>query len=315
MQRIPLGKSGIEIAPVVFGGNVFGWTADQPRSFQLLDACVEQGINMIDTADMYSTWADGNHGGESETIIGNWFKQSGKRDQVVLATKVGMPMPEGKGLSKPHILASVEASLKRLQTDYIDVYYAHQDDESVPFEETFGAFQQLIESGKVRCIASSNYSAPRLRQALHFTQQNGLSSYIAHQPEYNLVDRTGYEGELEDVCTEFGLGVVTYFSLASGFLSGKYRNADDLKNAKRGAFVDKYLTPRGVRILQALDAVASQHKVAAASVALAWIIHRPSVTAPIVSATTIEQLQQLCAAANLSLSAADMQLLNEASAA
>ncbi len=315
MKRVTLGQSSIEIAPIVFGGNVFGWTADQQQSFKLLDACVEQGINMIDTADVYSAWAPGNSGGESETVIGNWLQQSGKRDQVVIATKVGMPLPSGSGgLAKQHIINSVEASLKRLQTDYIDLYYAHKDDESVAFDETFAAFLQLQDEGKVRAIASSNYSASRLQQALQFTQQNNLKGFVAHQPEYNLFDRAGYEGELEEVCQQFGLGVVTYFSLASGFLSGKYRNAEDLQQSKRADFVQKYLTPRGLAILDVLTEVAQQHQVSAATVALAWIIARPSISAPIASATSIEQLQQLCAAASLQLSAAELQQLNQASA-
>lgn len=315
MRHTPLGKSEIEIAPIVFGGNVFGWTADESRSFQLLDACVSHGINMIDTADMYSCWVPGNQGGESERIIGNWLRKTGKRDQVIIATKVGGPMPDaGKGLSKQHIINGAEAALKRLQTDYIDVFYAHMDDESVPFAETFSAFQSLLEAGKIRAIASSNYSPERLGQALQFCRENGLPEYTIHQPEYNLFDRSGYEGELENLCQEYDMGVVTYFSLASGFLSGKYRDEADLKQSQRKDFLSKYLNPRGLNILKALEQVANERQVSMAAVALAWILHRPTVTAPIVSATSTEQLQQLCAAADLSLSDADMQLLNDASA-
>ncbi|MAK90965.1 MAG: alcohol dehydrogenase [Oleibacter sp.] len=315
MKRVPLGKSGIEIAPIVFGGNVFGWTADQEQSFHLLDSCMDKGINMIDTADVYSAWAPGNRGGESERIMGEWFRQTGKRDQVVLATKVGMPLTDGsEGLSKKHIIEGAEASLRRLKTDYIDVFYAHKDDESVPFEETFSAFEQLIQQGKVRTIASSNYSADRLARALQFCKDNNLPQFIAHQPEYNLFDREGYEGPLENICKEFDLGVVTYFSLASGFLSGKYRNADDLKKSRRADFLDKYMTPRGLNILTALDDVASRYKVPAATVAIAWLQSRDTVTAPIVSATSADQLQQLCSATGLELAAADLQLLDDAGA-
>ncbi len=310
-----LGNSTIEIAPLVFGGNVFNWTIDEKQSFKILDAFVDHGLNMVDTADMYSAWVDGNKGGESETVIGNWLKASGKRDKIILGTKVGMEMGDGsKGLAKDYILRSVDDSLKRLQTDYIDVYYAHQDDPDVPFEETLGAFQQLIANGKVRAIASSNYSAERLSAVLDFAKAENLPQFIAHQPEYNLYDRKSYEGDLEKVCQEYGLGVVTYFSLASGFLSGKYRSDDDLKKSKRGKpFIDKYMTERGERILQALDVVADKHRVPVASVSLAWIINRPGVTAPIASATSLEQLDQLAVAANLQLSDDDMKLLNDAS--
>jgi len=315
MELRKLGQSDIRIAPVAFGTNVFGWTIDEARSFELLDACVDHGINLLDTANMYSTWAPGNQGGESETIIGNWLEKSGKRDQVIIATKVGMAMGDGsQGLSRQNIIAGAEASLKRLKTDTIDVYYAHQDDPSVPMEESLAAFQSLIAAGKVRAIASSNFSPARLNAALECARANGLPAYVAHQPEYNLFDRAGYEGELETVCQAHGLGVVTYFSLASGFLSGKYRNRADLERSNRGAgFLEKYLNPRGLAILDAIDRVAHKHDTAPASVAIAWICHRPSVTAPIASATGVDQLAELAAAATLALDASDMKLLDEAS--
>jgi len=316
MKQRSLGKTNIKIAPVAFGSNVFGWTVDQAQSFKLLDGCVAHGINMIDTANVYSRWVEGNDGGESESIIGNWLAQSGKRQQIVLATKVGMTMGDGStGLSRKNIIASAEASLKRLKTDYIDVYYAHKDDPETPFEETLSAFQRLIDDGKVRAIASSNYSANRLMAVLTYARDNNLPEFVAHQPEYNLFDRAGYETEVEAVCKEMGLGVVTYFSLASGFLSGKYRTREDLEQSNRGAgFLEKYLTARGLQILRALDDIAHQHRTSAAAVALAWITHRATVTAPIASATSLEQLEQLAGAASLELSDPDMRYLNDASA-
>lgn len=315
MEKRKLGTSDIEIAPLVFGGNVFGWTLDEKSSFELLDGLLDFGLNMVDSADVYSAWVSGNSGGESETIIGNWLKKSGKRDKIIIATKVGMEMADGsKGLSKEHIIASAEASLKRLNTDHIDVYYAHKDDETVPFEESLSAFDQLIKAGKVRAIASSNYSAARLQQALDAAKANNLPSFIAHQPEYNLYDRRGYEGELEETCVKNGLGVVTYYSLASGFLTGKYRTQADIEKSKRGKdSFEKYMNERGQRIIKALDKVASGHSVKPATVALSWIIHHPSITAPISSATSIAQLKELAVAAELSLSVEDVQLLNAAS--
>jgi len=311
----PLGKTDIRIAPIVFGTNVFGWTIDEAKSFDLLDACVDLGVNMLDTANMYSTWVPGNQGGESETIIGNWLAQSGKRDKVVLATKVGMPMGDGSsGLSRQNIIASAEASLRRLKTDHIDVYYAHQDDPDTPFEETLAAFQTLIADGKVRAIAASNHSPERLTAALDFAAANGLPAYAAHQPEYNLFDRKGYEGALESICQANDLGVTTYFSLASGFLSGKYRTREDLETSNRGAgFLEKYLNERGLAILSAIDLVAKKHDTSPATVSIAWICHRPSVTAPVASATSVQQLEQLAAAGGLALDADDMALLDEAS--
>ncbi len=314
MEYRTLGPSTLEIAPLVFGGNVFGWTLDEAASFRMLDDLVDRGINMLDTANVYSAWVEGNRGGESETIIGKWLHSSGKRDRVLLATKVGMQMGDGsKGLARDNIIRSAEASLKRLKTDCIDLYFAHIDDPSVPVEESLEAFQRLIGEGKVRYIASSNYSAARLGSVLDVAREKNLPGFIAHQPEYNLFDRVGYEGELEAVCRENGLGVVTYFSLASGFLSGKYRSADDLRQSRRAGLLGKYLTERGQRILAALDTVASGHQASMASVAIAWIIQRPGVTAPIASATSVEQLGDLVAALDLSLSGEDMTALEQAS--
>lgn len=314
MQYRKLGQSAIEIAPIVFGGNVFGWTADEQQSFKLLDALVDHGINMVDTANVYSTWAEGHVGGESESIIGKWFAKSGQRDKIVLATKVGMTMGDGtQGLKKDYIIKSAEESLKRLQTDHIDLYYAHKDDQNTPLEETLSAFDTLIKDGKVRAIASSNYSAERLSEALNVAKAENLPSYIAHQPEYNLFDRSDYESTLEPVCQQNELAVVTYFSLASGFLSGKYHSKADLENSARKDFLGKYMTPRGEKILAALAQVADAHQVPMATVALAWIMHRPSVTAPIASATSLAQLKQLAQAATLHLSVEQMDVLNEAS--
>ncbi len=317
MNKRKLGNSAIEVAPLVFGGNVFGWTLDEKSSFEMLDGLVDMGINMIDTADVYSAWASGNKGGESETIIGNWLKNSGKRNKVVIATKVGMQMGNGsQGLAKNHIIKSAEESLKRLNTDHIDLYYAHKDDETVPLEESLSAFETLIKDGKIGAIASSNYSAERLEQALNISRDNSLPRFIAHQPEFNLFDRNSYEGALETTCVKNELGVVTYFSLASGFLTGKYRNQQDVDQAKRGKdAIQKYMTDRGLRIIDALDTVAKQHNVKPATVALAWIIHHPSVTAPIASATNLEQLKELTVAAQLNLSDQDIALLNQASEA
>ncbi|WP_431858592.1 aldo/keto reductase [Azospirillum sp.] len=315
MEQRPLGRSGLTVAPLGFGGNVFGWTADEATSHRLLDAFVEAGFNLIDTADVYSAWVPGNQGGESEAIIGSWLKARGTRDRVVIATKVGWELaPDRKGLSPAHIRTAVEASLRRLQTDRIDLYQAHVDDHTVPFEDTLGAFQDLIAAGKVRAIGASNIAAPRLREALAVSAREGLPRYETLQPEYNLYDRAGYEAELEGVCREHGLGVISYFSLASGFLSGKYRSAADAGKSARGqGVVAKYLNPRGQAILAALDAVAARHKAASAQVALAWLMARPGLTAPIASATTLEQLDDLIAAARLRLDAEDVGRLDAAS--
>jgi aryl-alcohol dehydrogenase-like predicted oxidoreductase len=301
------------VSPICLGGNVFGWTADEATSFSLLDAWVDAGMNFIDTADVYSRWVDGHQGGESETIIGKWFRQSGKRDKIVLATKVSKH-PLRKGLSAANIQAAVEDSLRRLQTDYIDVYFSHDDDTETPLAETLGAYQKLIEAGKVRVIGASNYSGARVEEALAVSRQHGLPEYQLLQPEYNLYDRAEYERDIEPVALANQLGVVVYYSLASGFLSGKYRSQTDLANKARGSRVEKYLNERGLRILDALDRVADAHGSTPATVALAWLIARPSVTAPIASATSVDQLKSLAAAVHLMLTGADVRELDEASA-
>ncbi len=315
MNKRKLGNSGLEIAPLAFGGNVFGWTVDEPTSFQLLDAFVSSGFNLIDTADIYSTWVPGNQGGESEAIIGKWLKRSGNRDKVVIATKVGMEMGRNmKGLSRSYILRGVEDSLRRLQTDYIDLYQSHQDDKETPLEETLSAFAQLIEQGKARAIGASNYTADRLSLALDVSERNGTPRYESLQPQYNLYDRADYEQHLEPLCLEKGIGVINYYSLASGFLTGKYRSEADLGKSARGKDIKKYLNDRGVRILEALDQVASQYDSNPTRVALGWLIARPSITAPIASATSLEQLNDLIEATHLQLDQAAIELLNQASA-
>ncbi|MGV8960252.1 MAG: aldo/keto reductase [Stenotrophomonas sp.] len=310
-----LGRSGLLVKPIAFGGNVFGWSADEKTSFALLDAFVDAGFNLIDTADVYSAWVPGNTGGESETIIGRWLKRSGKREQVVIATKVGK-WAEQPGLSADNINAALEGSLRRLQTEVIDLYQAHEDDEATPLEATLGAFSRVIEQGKVRAIGASNYRATRLRDALQVSAQYRLPRYETLQPEYNLYDRAGYENELEPLAREHGLGVISYYSLASGFLSGKYRSPGDAsKSRARGTrVVDRYLNPRGLRILQALDDLAARHHATAAQIALAWLIARAGISAPIVSATSVEQLHELIAAARVGLSAEDIAQLQQASA-
>lgn len=314
MQKRKLGNTGFEIAPLALGGNVFGWTADESTSFQLLDAFVEKGFNLVDTADVYSHWVPGHKGGESETIIGKWLKQSGKRGKVVIATKVGMAMGEDKkGLSAAYIQQAVEDSLRRLQTDHIDLYQAHKDDPNTPLEETQGAFTELIRQGKVRAIGASNYSGQRLAEALDVSSQKGLARYETLQPEYNLYERFAYETDLEQLCQKSGLGVICYFSLASGFLTGKYRSEADLSKSPRGQMVKKYLNARGLRILDALDEVAQQHGATPTQIALAWLMARPSIAAPIASATSLQQLNELVQAANLELSQASIELLNKAS--
>ena len=308
-----LGNTDISISPLVFGGNVFGWTADKQQSFDMLDRFVDAGFETIDTADMYSTWVPGNQGGESETIVGEWMKARGNRDGIVLITKVGMEMPQGKGLSAAWIEQAVEASLKRLQTDRIDLYFSHTFDPDVPVEETLRAYERLISAGKVRTIGASNYSAEQLAAALKASDEEGLPRYDVLQPEYNLYDRAGYDGPLRDLAIEQGLGVITYYSLASGFLTGKYRSAADFDKSPRGGGIERYLDDRGLRILSALDDVAKAHDSAPTEVALAWLIARKGVTAPIVSASRVEQLENLIRSTWLSLSAADISRLDEAS--
>lgn len=315
LEHRQLGRSGIQVPVLTFGGNVFGWTIDEQTSFSLLDALVEKGLNFIDTADVYSRWAPGNKGGESEVIIGNWLKKSGKRDQIVLATKVGMDLGDGKtGLAPAYIRQAVDASLKRLQTDYIDLYQAHRDDADTPLQETLAAFDTLIKEGKVRAIGASNYADDRLREALKISADNGLARYETLQPEYNLYDRAGYESGLEQVAVEHGLGVINYYSLASGFLSGKYRSKEDAAKSARGqGVVEKYLNDRGLKIVNALVQIADARHASPAQVALAWQIARPSVTAPIVSATSLTQVDELAKAAVLRLKDEDLRLLSEVS--
>jgi aryl-alcohol dehydrogenase-like predicted oxidoreductase len=311
-----LGRSGLSIAPLVFGANVFGWSVKEPGEVAaLLDAFVDGGFNMIDTADTYPSWVPGNKGGESEALIGQWLKKSGKRAQVLIATKVAK-WAERPGLSPDNIEAAVDASLQRLGIETIDLYQAHEDDPSIPLEATLGAFARLIEKGKVRAIGASNYDARRLADALEAAGTQNLPRYETLQPEYNLYDRAGYEAELEPLVLREGLGVISYYSLASGFLTGKYRSASDAaKSSARGEQVIKqYLNPRGERILAALDQVAAAQSATPAQVSLAWLIARPSVTAPIVSATSAEQLQDILAAAHLRLSAEDIAALDAASA-
>jgi len=314
MKKHRLGDSELEVSPLAFGGNVFGWTADEAMSFRLLDAFVAAGFNLIDTADVYSRWVQGHEGGESETIIGKWLKRSGKRQAVIIATKVGKEMgSDEKGLSKSYIFQAVEASLRRLQTDYIDLYQSHDDDVDTPLEETLEAYGQLIKEGKVRAIGASNYSAKRLAEALQVSETHGYPRYQSLQPLYNLYDRTDYEKELEPLCREKGLGVISFFSLGSGFLTGKYRSEAELANRARAEMVKKYLNDRGYRILEALDSVAQQHSATPAKVALAWLISQPTVTAPIASATNLEQLTQLIEATALELDSSSMARLNQAS--
>ena len=316
MIRRELGRSGLQVSPLCFGGNVFGWTADEATSFSLLDAWVDAGMNFIDTADVYSRWVPGHSGGESETIIGKWLKQSGKRDRIVLATKVGKDMGDAKvGLAKGYIRSAVEASLKRLQTDVIDLYQSHDDDAATPLAETLGAYADLIRAGKVRAIGASNFTAARLTEALAVSGTLGLPRYESLQPLYNLVERAAFEDELEAVCVQHGVGVINFYALASGFLSGKYRSEADLGKSARGQGVKKYLHERGLGVLDALDAVAQRLDATPAQVALAWQIARPSITAPIASATTLEQLAGLVAAARLQLDADALCQIDLASAA
>ncbi|SAK97858.1 aldo/keto reductase [Caballeronia calidae] len=312
MQTRNIGTSDLKVAPLVFGGNVFGWTADERTSFSILDAFVDHGLDFIDTADVYSAWVDGHRGGESETIIGKWFRESGKRHQVVLATKVGK-LSTRAGLNAANIAAAVDDSLRRLKTDYIDVYFSHYDDDNTPLDETLDAYQKLIKAGKVRVIGASNYTGERLEEALKVAKDSGLPAYQILQPEYNLYDREGYETGLEPVAEQHKIAVVPYYGLASGFLSGKYRSKADTQHKARGSRVEKYLTPRGFRILDALDEVAKRNETTPATVALAWMIARPSVTAPIASATSVKQLESLAAATRLKLAAEDIELLDEAS--
>lgn len=313
MTKRTLGNTSLEIAPIVFGGNVFGWTIDQQQSFKVLDAFYEHGFNAIDTADFYSIWAEGNQGGESETIIGQWLKQNpSKRDDIVLFSKVGLDMgiPGHQGLSKRWIMQGVEDSLKRLNTEYIDLYFAHWPDENTPYEETLAAFDQLKQQGKIRAYGTSNLDATQLQQSIEAAKKINVPHYQVLQPEYNLYDRQGFEEQLKPICLEHEIGVVSYYSLASGFLSGKYRNLNQIKGSKRADSLGKYFTLRGERILKALDLVAERHNVKLADVALAWVLTQAGITAPIASATTVGQVESFSKALALKLTADDLQILD-----
>ena len=315
MEKRKLGNSGLEAAPLALGTNVFGWTIDEPSSFAVLDHFVEAGFNLIDTADVYSSWKPGNKGGESETIIGKWIRKSGKRDRIVLATKVGGSMNQGKvSLAKEYITKAVEDSLRRLQTDHIDLYQSHWDDLDIPVEEPLDTYAQLIKAGKVRAIGASNFSMERLQQAIDYSEQNGIPRYETLQPEYNLYNRAGFEKDLAPFCIEKGIGVINYFPLASGFLSGKYRSKEDASKSERGnGIVNRYLNERGFRILNALDKAAEKYATDPATIAIAWTMVQPFIAAPIASATSVQQLQSLIKATEISLDQETMQWLNDAS--
>jgi aryl-alcohol dehydrogenase-like predicted oxidoreductase len=315
MTRRKLGRSNLSIAPIVFGGNVFGWSADEKTSFTLLDAFVDAGFNAIDTADVYSHWVPGNKGGESETIIGRWLKTRGRRDDVLIFTKVGGDMGSGASLKGDYVLRAAEDSLRRLQTDTIDLYQTHFDDLTTAPDETLTAYAKLVSQGKVRVLGASNVSPDRLRASLDASRKVGLPRYETLQPLYNLYDRAGFERDYEALCVEEQIGVIPYYALARGFLSGKYRSKEDFsKSAARGEGMVKYLNPRGLRIVDALHAVAGRHAATPAQIALAWMLARPSITAPIVSATTLPQLADLLSAPDIRLSAEDVAALNEATA-
>ena len=312
MKTRPLGRTGIDIAPLVLGSNVFGWTADEPTSFAILDRFAEAGLNAIDTADVYSSWVPGNQGGESETIIGKWMKSRGNRNRMVIITKVGSDMGAGrKGLGAKYIEQAADASLRRLGVDAIDLYLSHWPDPATPYEETLGAYRQLLKKGKVRAVGASNLDAGQMRAALDVARAHNLPCYDVLQPEYNLYDRSGFEGALRDLCVAEGIGVITYFALAKGFLTGKYRKQADLGQSPRGEDASAYLNPRGMRILDALDGVARRNNARPAEVALAWVMAQPGITAPISSATSVEQVQSLVRAASLDLPASDLALLNQ----
>jgi aryl-alcohol dehydrogenase-like predicted oxidoreductase len=315
MTKRRLGSTDLQIAPLVLGGNVFGWTADRTASFAVLDAFVAGGGTMIDTADAYSAWVDGHQGGESETMIGEWLKASGKRDDVLIATKVGMlPGEGGEKLAPARIAAAAEASLKRLGTDCIDLYYAHQDDEAVPQEAVLEAFGKLVDAGKVRVIGASNFHAARLKSAVDAAKASGLPRYHVLQPEYNLVSRHKYEGELQDYCVTENIGVLPYYGLASGFLTGKYRTKDDLGQSVRGGRMSELLEGKGRTVLDAMDAVVEETGATHAQVALAWLIAQPGITAPIASATSVKQIEDLLPALTLGLTQAQLDALTEAGA-
>ena len=313
MNKKQLGNSDLYVSPICFGGNVFGWTIDEKTSFELLDAFIDAGCDFIDTADVYSRWKPGNKGGESETIIGNWLAKKGSREKVIVATKVGSDMGEGKTLRKEYIVKEVEQSLRRLQTDYIDLYQTHYDDETLPVDEALEAYNDLVKRGKVRCIGTSNMSAERLLQSLQVSKEKGFSSYQTLQPEYNLYARKHFEENYQSICLENNISVITYYSLASGFLTGKYRSEADFTKSQRGGGMKKYLNPRGFSILHALDEVVNRYKSTPATVSLAWLIAQPSVAAPIASATSLQQLKSLTDAVQLQLDEDALGILNKAS--
>jgi len=314
VNKRKLGNTGFEVAPLAFGGNVFGWTADEAMSFRLLDAFVAAGFNLIDTADSYSRWASGHQGGESETVIGRWIARRGRHDDVIVATKVGSDMGHGhKILRKDYILKAAEASLKRLQVDCIDLYQSHWDDENTPFEEALSAYDQLLQQGKVKAIGASNLTAARLQQALDAAKASGLPRYATLQPHYNLYERASFEGELQALCMRENLGVITYFSLAAGFLTGKYRSEADFAKSTRGPGMKKFLNPRGLSILDMLGEVARRLNATPAQVSLAWLMTRPGVTAPIASATNLDQLREILRAADIKLDAQALAALEDAS--
>jgi aryl-alcohol dehydrogenase-like predicted oxidoreductase len=316
MKTRKLGNAGPDVPAICLGGNVFGWTLDEPASFRVLDAAFDSGLRFIDTADVYSRWAPGHTGGESETILGKWLAQSGKRKDVILATKVGMDLGDGKkGLKADYIRQALEASLQRLQTDTIDLYQAHQDDKETPLEETLAAFSALVKQGKVRFVGASNYGGARLKEALDTSRKNGLASYVSLQPHYNMVEREPFETDLLPVVTEYKVGVIPYLSLAAGFLTGKYRSPQDAEKAARGGTVKKYLDDWGFSVVAALDEVAKAAGSTPARVALAWLLAQPGVTAPIASATSEKHVADLAAAAELRLDAASIEKLNQVSTA
>ena len=315
MKKILFGATELKISPIIFGGNVFGWTLNEKESFEMLDAITELGINCIDTADVYSRWVDGNSGGESERIIGKWMKERGNRDKMIICTKAGMDMGQGGiDISEKHIKQSLNDSLNRLQTDYVDLYYAHKDDETTPPEETLGAFKDLIDEKKVRYIGASNFSAERLRKSMITSREHDLPAYAVFQPEYNLVERSKFEGDIERVCKEFNLGVATYFSLASGLLTGKYTSEKDIENSSRTSYVKKHRNEKVKNIIDTVMNIAKSHPVSPAAVAIAWVLHNPSVTAPIASATKKEHLTAFKEAATLDLTVSEKETLNNISA-
>ncbi|WP_428487394.1 aldo/keto reductase [Rhodopila sp.] len=314
MEKRRLGQSSLQVSPITFGCNVFGWTTDEKTSFALLDAWLDAGFNFLDTADVYSRWHPGNSGGDSEMIIGKWLKTRGNRDKVILATKLGIEMAPGKkGLSRAYMRQAVEASLRRLQTDYIDLYQSHRDDPETPIEETLSSYGDLIKAGTVREIGASNFSAERLAEALKISEEKGLPRYQSLQPHYSLVERTEFEGKLEELCLARKVGVIGYYSLASGFLTGKYRSRADTEGRARGSRAEKYLNDDGFGVLAALDEVAKRYEAKPGQIAIAWLIARPSVTAPIASATNLEQLAELVAAADIALDAESIEKIDAAS--